>query len=52
MAAPLWYNVSVCVSRVKTPSDEGTDCFPEDGEHPASVGKINSSVSITSYAFE
>lgn len=40
MAAPLLHSVSVCVSSVKTPSDEGSDCFPEDGKHPASVGKI------------
>lgn len=34
MAAPLVHSVSVCVSSRETPSDEGTDCFPEDGKHP------------------
>lgn len=35
MAASLLHSVSVCVSSRKTPSDEGTNCFPDDGKHPS-----------------
>lgn len=40
MAAPLLPSISVCVSSMKTPRDEGTDCFPEDGKHPPVWAKL------------